>query len=74
LNVFDSQHKHRIQGGLMERYYAVWNLLTIASAFSFPLRHEFVQTRRNQPFLRKVKAFLLSPWIGKRQTSYEHGE
>lgn len=65
LNAFDRQHKHRIQGGFMERYYAVWGLLKVPNALNFPLKHEFVQTRKNQPFLRKLKSFLFSPRVGK---------
>ncbi len=39
LNAFDSRHKYRIQGGYLERYYAVWSLLTIRDAISCRLKH-----------------------------------
>jgi len=60
LNGFDRMHKYRIQGGFMERYYAVWSLLKIRNTFNFRLKHEFVQTLRQQPLLRRAKAFIFS--------------
>jgi len=60
LNAFDSTHKHRIQGGYMERYYAVWCMLKVSPIFSYRLPHEFVQTVRNKPLIRKIKTYLRS--------------
>jgi hypothetical protein len=60
LDAFDSTHRHRIHGGFMERYYAVWCLLKITDIFSLRLPHEFLQTRRNEPLLQKIKSFLLT--------------
>jgi len=67
LNAFDRTHKYRIQGGFMERYYAVWSLLKISDTLSLPLPHEFLQTRRNQPLLRRIRAFIFS--AGKRKNN-----
>jgi len=62
LDSYDTGHRYRIQGGFMERYYGVWGLLKAGRTLNYPLKHEFVQTIRQLPYIqrlkRKVAAFL----------------
>lgn len=39
LNKFDTLHRYRIQGGLLERFYAVWIKLNIIESSVFPVDH-----------------------------------
>jgi len=59
LNLFDTNHKHRIQGGLLERYYGLWLILKETNVTKFPLVHEYLETKSQNKenlinkFLRK---------------------
>lgn len=53
LDKFDTQHQHRIQGGFLERYYAVWFLLKGLSLFSFSLPHEYAETQKQNTFFKR---------------------
>ncbi|MDH7463255.1 hypothetical protein QEG73_18295 [Chitinophagaceae bacterium 26-R-25] len=44
LNEFDTERKHRIQGGLLERYYAVWLAFASLRSCEVPLEHLFHET------------------------------
>ena len=39
LDVFDTLHRYRIQGGLLERFYAVWLKLNVANSYIFAVDH-----------------------------------
>lgn len=64
LNVFDTNHKHRIQGGFMERYYAVWFMLKGIPFISFKLKHNFHETEKQKSLyhkiVRKFKSLILN--------------
>lgn len=46
LNNFDTQRKYRIQGGFLERYYAVWFVLKGLKTNTIHLEHLFVETNK----------------------------
>lgn len=60
LDIFDTKHKYRIQGGLMERYYAIWFLLKDVSFVSQRLIHNYYETNRQNTFITQVKRKLIS--------------
>jgi hypothetical protein len=61
LNMFDTKHKYRIQGGFMERYYATWFLLKNIPFVSFKLQHYFHETEKQNTLtnriIRKIKSY-----------------
>lgn len=54
LNIFDTKHKYRIQGGLMERYYATWFMLKNIPFDSFKLQHYFHETEKQNTLLNRI--------------------
>lgn len=54
LEAFDTEHKYRIQGGLLERYYAVWIALHNLNDFTFKLDHFFAESTIQDSLLNKV--------------------
>ena len=45
LENYDTNHKYRIQGGLLERYYASWLLLMNKNFSVYPIPHNFIETK-----------------------------
>lgn len=60
LDHFDSNRRYRIQGGFMERYYGVWCMIMVPHSLDMKLRHDFVQTHRQMPLLRRIRNGLAS--------------
>jgi len=54
LNGYDIKHKHRIQGGFMERYYATWFMLKKIPIVSIKLHHYFFETEKRKPLIEKL--------------------
>lgn len=54
LEDFDTQHKYRIQGGLLERYYAVWIAFQNLNDFVFKLEHFFAESTVQDSILNKL--------------------
>lgn len=57
LNAFDTKHKYRIQGGLLERYYAAWIMLQRVKFSVLPLPHSFDGSHAQIPLYQKAKSF-----------------
>ncbi len=55
LDSYDTNHKHRIQGGLLERYYAVWFLLKQTKSLNLKLVHHFIQTKKQESLFNQFK-------------------
>ena len=58
LDAFDTIHQYRIQGGLLERYYAVWMLLQKVKFSVLPLPHSFEGSHAQMSVYRQVRSFL----------------
>jgi hypothetical protein len=62
LNFFDEKHKYRIQGGIMERYFAVWFLLQDIPFVTVDIDHLFLKTNSQNSFIfkliNKIKSYL----------------
>lgn len=54
LNAFDTKHKYRIQGGFMERYFAVWFLLKSIPFISIELQHNFHETKKQNTLINRI--------------------
>ncbi|WPQ64526.1 hypothetical protein SIO70_06555 [Chitinophaga sancti] len=54
LNIFDTAHQFRIQGGLLERYYAVWLALNDLSTTVVPLKHHFIESVRQDSIFNRI--------------------
>lgn len=54
LDKFDTERQHRIQGGYLERYYAVWLALNNVKSNEVKLVHHFAETVQHRSFLSKV--------------------
>lgn len=46
LDTFDTERKYRIQGGFLERFYAVWLSLKNTDNYNLPLKHYFEETKK----------------------------
>lgn len=62
LDAYDTKHKYRIQGGLLERYYASWFLLKQIHSLNLKLKHEFIETN-NQASLLKTLSGRISVFL-----------
>ena len=58
LNPFDTNHRYRIQGGLMERYYAAWLLLKGIKFSILNLPHSFDGSHAQMPLYQRVRSML----------------
>jgi len=58
LDTYDVTHKYRIQGGLLERYYASWFMLKGIKHSVLPLPHTFVGTHEQMTFSQIARAYL----------------
>jgi hypothetical protein len=54
LDAFDTRHQYRIQGGLLERYYAIWFLLKQIPLTPLRLQHHYAETKRQNTLLRRL--------------------
>lgn len=54
LDNFDTRHQYRIQGGLLERYYAVWFLLRQIPLTALRLEHDYAETKRQNTLMRRL--------------------
>lgn len=54
LDNFDTSHQYRIQGGLLERYYAVWFLLKQIPVKFIKLQHHYAETQKQNTFVRRL--------------------
>ena len=59
LESFDTSHRYRIQGGLLERYYAVWMLLQKMKFSVLSLPHSFEGSYEQMDYYKRLR-FLLS--------------
>ena len=57
LNSFDTKHKYRIQGGLLERYYAAWMMLQRVKYSVLPLPHSFDGSHAQMGLYQRAKSF-----------------
>jgi hypothetical protein len=67
LDSFDKERKYRIQGGLLERYYGVWFLLSNLKTKALPLPHSFYQTKKDTPIEEKINLYLHSVKISLKK-------
>lgn len=56
LDRFDTLHRHRIQGGLLERYYAIWFLLNQITLHPLSLEHHYLETQKQNVLIRRLIA------------------
>ncbi|WDF54709.1 hypothetical protein [Mucilaginibacter sp. KACC 22063] len=54
LDQFDSNRQYRIQGGLLERYYAVWLAFDNLQTTQIPLKHHFEESVAQNSFFKRV--------------------
>lgn len=54
LENFDTNHNYRIQGGLLERYYALWLLLKNKKSDVFAIPHSFVETNAKMSYYQRM--------------------
>lgn len=54
LDLYDTNHKYRIQGGLMERYYATWFLLKKIQFITIKIQHNFYESKRQNNIINKI--------------------
>ncbi len=58
LDRFDTNHRYRIQGGLLERYYAAWLLLKKVHFSTISLPHSFNASHAQMSSYRRFRVFL----------------
>ncbi len=58
LDSFDTKHQYRIQGGLLERYYAVWLLLKRVKFDTLPLPHSFDGSHAQMNYFDRFRLLL----------------
>ena len=54
LDTYDTTHSYRIQGGLLERYYAVWFLLKKIPVCFLKLNHYYAETKRQNTIAKRI--------------------
>ena len=71
LDDFDTAHQYRIQGGFLERYYAVWMLLQKIKFSVLPLLHSFEGSHKQVPYYQQVRTYLSLKVRGLLKKSYK---
>ncbi len=62
LDIYDKDRKFRMQGGIMERYFATWLAFVENNSTHFPLQHNFnstTTTNKNRNIIDKIKNRIL---------------
>lgn len=54
LDIYDTKHKNRMQGGYLERYYALWLALNNAPSEIIELDHHFIESIKGNTLKNKI--------------------
>lgn len=54
LDIYDTTHKHRMQGGYLERYYALWLVLRNEKSTIIELDHHFLESVKGNTIINKI--------------------